>query len=228
MNKNNTEKLESITKAAKITEEIFEKTIKNFSKFSTEKDAYNFILSEINARKLKPSFKPIIGSGPGGSEPHHKPSLPITKGFCVIDLGVKVNGYCADLTRTIYLGEPSQEDYKFYNLVLNSQNQAIKEVKANQKALVPYLTAKKELGEYAENFIHGLGHGLGKHIHIKPFMKKETKDTLKEGDIVTVEPGIYFKGKFGIRIEDDFLITGSECIPLTVSSRELVKVSFKG
>ena len=80
----------------------------------------------------------------------------------------------------------------------------------------------KTHGKYRKNFIHGLGHGLGKNIHIKPYIKATSLDILKEGDIVTVEPGIYFKGKSGIRIEDDFLITKHGARQLTHAPSGLI------
>lgn len=215
-------KLQSIKTASRLTEKIFQKTIRHFGSFSTELEVQEYILSEMKKIGKKPSFSPIVGSAKGGSEPHHKPSLPLTKGFCVIDLGLKVSGYCSDLTRTIYLGDPAPKDYYFYGLVKNAQTVGARELKHGAACLKPYFAAKNMLRPYEKNFIHGLGHGLGKRIHTKPFMKKKSVDILKEGDIVTIEPGIYFKGKFGIRIEDDYLVTKQGAQQLTNLTKELI------
>ncbi len=220
------DKLASIQKACDLTEKIFQKTIDNFSKFSTEKQVASFIKKEFRAAGVGPSFPPIVGSGAGGSEPHHKPSLPLSRGFCVIDLGLKVNSYCSDFTRTVFLGKPSEKDLFLYNLVVKAQKEGINQVRAGVEAIVPYNASRQVLGEYADKFNHGLGHGVGKHIHIKPYMKKVSKDALKENDIVTVEPGIYFKGEFGIRVEDVFLVTKNGCEPITHYTTKLIEIPF--
>ena len=120
-----------------------------------------------------------------------------------------------------------KKDKKAYEIVLNAQKAALKEISAGVLAIKPYKAVRKSLGKYAKNFIHGLGHGVGKRIHTKPFMKKKSSDFLKEGDIITIEPGIYFKGKFGIRIEDMFVVTKNQAAPLTFFPRKLIEIPFK-
>ena len=103
-------KLQSITKACKITDQIFSDIIKNFSIFNSEKQISNFIIKEIRDRKLRPAFAPIVATGKNAAEIHHKPTKDWYNGFCVIDLGVRVNGYCSDMTRTIFIGKPSVKE----------------------------------------------------------------------------------------------------------------------
>ena len=109
-----------------------------------------------------------------------------------------------------------------YNLLLNAQKGVIDNIKAGEKCSKSVETAKNKLGKYNKYFIHGLGHGLGLDIHELPNLKEESKDLLKKGMVLTVEPGIYFPKKFGIRIEDDVLINNNKEI-LTKTTKKLLK-----
>src|SRR3989344_4416324 len=216
-------KLKAISKACRLTDGLFAKLIRNFKEFRTEQAVARYIKAEIKALACSPSFKPIVGSAEGGSEPHHKPkNTALKKGFCVIDFGLKVNGHCSDLTRTVYIGKPSKQDRKLYLIVLAAQQKPLSKIKHGAKGSELFEISAKTLGKYRKNFVHGLGHGLGKHIHIKPYMKSTSFDVLKEGDIITVEPGIYFSGKFGIRIEDDYLITRNGARLLSKATSRLI------
>ncbi|MEK6941948.1 MAG: M24 family metallopeptidase [archaeon] len=216
-------KLVAIKKACKITDTIFSSLARNIGSFGTERDIARFIKKEIRSRGLRPAFEPIVGSGPGGAEPHHKPqNVPLVAGFCVIDLGVRVNGYCSDMTRTVFFGKPSKKHREIYALVLSSQKNGVKLLKDGVFAEPIWRVSYKSLGAHRNRFIHGLGHGLGKHIHLRPFLKKKSKDVLKAGDIVTVEPGVYFKTRFGIRIEDDFLVTKNGFVRLSKTTNKLL------
>lgn len=221
------EKVVSISKACKITEKIFSKVLLEFSSFSTEMDVSNFIEEEVEDQGLRKAFPTIVGSGPGGSEPHHKPCLPLTKGFCVIDFGVKVNGYCSDFTRTVFLGAPSTKEQEIYNLVLQAQTRGKSLLKGGISANIPYEESCKALRGEVSHFVHGLGHGVAKRIHVKPYLKKTSTDKLKENDVVTIEPGLYYKNEFGIRIEDVFLVTKTGSKPLTFFNRNLISIPFE-
>ncbi len=191
--------------------------------FRTEQDISLFLKKQIALHKVRPSFNPIVANVPGGSEPHHRPKrVALKRGFCVIDFGVKVNGYCSDMTRTVFFGKPTLKEKRLYQLVLNAQQKAIKHLMHGAQGSELYKIAASELKEHCKKFIHGLGHGLGKHIHTKPFFKKKSTDIVREGDIVTIEPGIYFKNRFGIRIEDDFFVTKNSCNQLSKSTRKLL------
>ena len=193
------------------------------SSFKTERDIARFIKKQIKSMELRPAFDPIVGSVPGGAQHHHKPQKNALKmGFCVIDFGVRINGYCSDMSRTVFFGKPSKKERRLYNLVLSSQKQAIKRLQSRVIGHELWWVSSKALGRQAKNFIHGLGHGLGKRIHQKPFLKKNSRDILIEGDIVTIEPGIYIKKRFGIRIEDDFLVLNNGARRLSKSPRRLL------
>lgn len=210
------EELKIIKKACKITDEIFKETFLNFKKkkFKTESDVEAFMTGEVLKRGLEVSFKPIIASADGSSEPHHLCSKSrLKKGFCKIDFGLKYKGYCSDVTRMLYLGKPSKQELEDYDLVLKAAHVALNMCKQGVICNELDKVARAELGVYSENFIHGLGHGVGLNIHEPPTLNSKSKDVLKSGMVFTIEPGVYFSDKdarkksYGIRVENDILMT---------------------
>ena len=215
-----------IKKACRITDQIYLRIISglNKHKFRTEKDLAEFINSEIAQRKLKPSFPCIVAAGPGASEPHHTPENRRLKGFVVIDFGVVYKKYMSDMTRTVYVGKPSAGERKIYGLLLKSQITAVNRIKAGMKCRDAHLSASKVLGKWDKRFIHGLGHGIGTKIHEMPRVRKKSWRYIREGMAITVEPGIYVKNKFGIRIEDTCEIRHGKCMVLTKSGKKLTVI----
>lgn len=221
------EEIKIIKNACKITDNILKKCFKQFKKFKTEMDVVSFLENETKKANCKLSFKPIVASGKNSSIPHYEPkNKKLNKGFCVIDFGVRYKEYGSDVTRTIYIGKPGKKEIAMYNLLLNAQKKVIEDIKEGIKCKKLVETAKKELGKYNKYFIHGLGHGLGLDVHELPNLKEESKDLLKKGMILTVEPGIYFPKKYGIRIEDDILINKKNEI-LTKTTKELLILKRK-
>ena len=215
--------ISNIKKSCNISDAIMKNCIKNFNNFKKEKDVYNFIIKEIKKRKLKIAFKPIIGSGKNGAKPHHKAKNNyLKKGFCVIDLGVRYKGYCSDITRTIYLGKIKKKEKKKYTLLLKVQENCIKKSKVGMKSKELFNVAAKGLGNYKKYFIHRLGHGIGKRIHEGISLSKKSNKVLKENMVFTIEPGIYFKNKFGIRIEDVVLLKKNRIEILTRYPKKLI------
>ena len=221
------EEIDNIKKACKETDTIFKNILKIkkevFIKM-TEVELRDFILLEIKKRGLKPSFPPIVTSGKNaGNDIHPQPTDKKLSGFVIIDLGVRVNGYCSDMTRTIFVGNPTIEQKKIYDLVLQSEVVGINGVKSGVYAYTIDESCRKELGRYAKYFIHMTGHGVGKLIHENPRIYfKITKPILSENMIITVEPGVYIKNKLGIRIEDTILVTKKGSNILTKSQKELI------
>src|SRR3989344_3823117 len=194
-------------KAIKFTEEILNDCIRNIKKFRTEKEVYLFLVREERKRKLRLAFKPLVVTSPNGFEIHHKPTNKnLKKGFLIIDYGLKYKGYCSDITRTIYLGKPSEEDIYLYDLVLTAQSEAFNNVKPGVECAAIDQIARQILIKYRKNFRHALGHGVGKRVHQSPTVRPTNYKILKENQIITLEPGIYFKNSFGIRIEDMVLV----------------------
>lgn len=197
------EELEFLKKSCTCADKILRKAISNFSDFKTESEAAAFLEYETRKSGLELSFNPIIACAGNASMPHHEPSdSKIKKGFCVMDFGVKYKGYCSDITRTIYVGSPGKKEKDIYNFLLEIQKNAINEIKENKKCSELYDFVNKSLGKHKDKFTHGLGHGVGVEIHELPNLTLNSKDRIKNSMAFTIEPGIYFAEKFGIRIED--------------------------
>ena len=152
------------------------------------------------------AFELIVAAGPQSAMPHHRPSdQPLQPGEVVLfDIGARVDGYCADITRVVALGEPKKEVKDVYKLVLAANVAGINAIKAGSSGKDVDAQARKVLEEagLGERFGHGLGHGVGLEVHEGPRLSATSEDNLVAGNVVTVEPGVYFPGKFGIRIED--------------------------
>ena len=170
-----------------------------------------------------------MASGPNSANIHHKPtSRKIKKGEpIVLDFGAKVENYCSDLTRTVFLGKPPREFKEIYNLVLKSQTEALNLLKKERDSIKIDKASRKVItdGGY-ENFPHGLGHSIGLEVHEYPKLSW-LKYTLRKGNVLTVEPGIYLKGKGGVRTEDDILIKNKGIEILTKSPKELQDVVIR-
>ena len=152
------------------------------------------------------SFPTIIAGGDWGALPHAYPrDIPLAAGAGVVmDLGVVVDGYCSDLTRTIFLGEPDATFRRVYDVVLTAQTMAEERIEAGMTGREAHAIAAKVIAEagYGEHFGHGLGHGVGLDIHELPRLAPDSDDVLEDGHVVTVEPGVYIAGWGGVRIED--------------------------
>ncbi len=164
------------------------------------------------------SFPPIVASGPNGALPHAEPSnRKLRQGEpVIIDTGVKLDGYCSDITRTVFLGNPDKEFVDIYRTVRAAQLAALKSAKPHMQSVDLDFIARnfiKEAG-YGDYFGHGLGHGVGLATHEGPRVGPRNPVTLKPGNVITIEPGIYIPGKGGVRLEEMVRITetGSEIL----------------
>ena len=211
-----------IKKSCSYADKIIQKVIKNFKDSKTESQAAAFLEYEAKKKGLELAFPPIVASGSNGSVPHHEPSnVKIKKGFCVIDFGVKYKGYCSDITRTIHIGKLINKEKEIYNFLLKIQKNAINQIKNNKKCSELYGFVNENLGEYKKYLIHGLGHGIGVEIHELPNLTLNSKDKIKNNMVFTIEPGVYFSKRFGIRIEDTILFKNKPII-LTKTSKDLL------
>jgi Xaa-Pro aminopeptidase len=173
------------------------------------------------------SFDTIVAAGPWGALPHAYPrDHVIQEGEgIVIDMGVNLGGYMSDLTRTIVLGEPDDRFKRVYDIVLTAQLTAEELITAGMTGDEAHQLAHRVIAEagYGERFGHGLGHGVGLQIHEAPRLGSNSKDVLKDGMVVTVEPGIYLPGWGGVRIEDQAVIENGRLRILTTAPKlELV------
>jgi len=143
-----------------------------------------------------------------------------------MDYGALYNGYCSDMTRTVFLGKPDQKLEKVYKIVFDAQITAAAGVKKGLKGKDIDMIARNIIARegYGENFGHGLGHGVGLEIHEEPRLSMAGVKMMKNGMVVTVEPGIYIDGLGGVRIEDMVVVKDNEPVILTSSTKELIVI----
>ena len=172
------------------------------------------------------SFPTILASGTRSAIVHGRASLARIprRGFVVCDFGVILADYCSDRTQTVHVGRPSAEARQFYAAVLEAQQAAIAAVRPGVTAAEVDAAARQVLRrrKLARYFTHSTGHGLGLEIHESPRLAKGQTQQLEPGMVITIEPGAYVPGKWGVRIEDVVLVTSSGCEPLTPTGKELV------
>lgn len=191
------------------------------SKNPTSEEAHQIVDSVLEKHGCESPERHIVASGPASAEPHEKGSGPISRGVpIVIDIypRSKTTGYFADMSRTVCIGEPSPELQKMYDATLAAQEIAIKMVRPGVNFLEIQEAVEKLFSErgfktsgtgkefpFAEGFVHSIGHGVGQILHDAPHVRKG-RTTLQEGDIVTIEPGLYYKDIGGVRLEDMLLV----------------------
>ena len=216
------EEKQNIKKACEITDSCFQMLLKYIRPGMTEKQIARKIEEYYREYSDGISFDPIVASGTNSSKPHAMPSdrRIEAKDIITIDMGCKVKGYCSDMTRTIFVGEPTEEQKRVYDLVLKNQELTLKEMKdgAQIKDITKMVTSDFKLNGFSLD--HALGHGVGLEIHEHPLIIENNDNTLKENMVVTDEPGIYLPSKFGIRIEDTILVKKEDQEILTKSSKD--------
>jgi Xaa-Pro aminopeptidase len=175
-----------------------------------------------------PSFISIVATGANSAVPHHRPTDAVLKAgdFVKLDFGALVDGYHSDMTRTLVLGKPAGWQEEIYELVAASQaaGRAALTVGADVKDVDAASRSVIEDAGYGEQFLHGLGHGVGLEIHEAPSLAKAGEGTLAAGMAVTVEPGVYLAGKGGVRIEDTLVVRDGDAELLTLTTKNLVVV----
>jgi Xaa-Pro aminopeptidase len=174
------------------------------------------------------SFETIIASGERSALPHGRASQAAIpgQGFVVCDFGVILSGYCSDMTRTVYVGHPSAEARGVYQAVNQAQQAAVDAVRPGISVSEVDRAARKSLQRsgLAKYFTHSTGHGVGLEIHEAPRLAAGQKEILQPGMVITIEPGVYVPGKWGVRIEDMVVVTEHGCEVLTPTTKELVAI----
>lgn len=223
------DEIAKIRKAIEITDKTFSKMLEFIKPGMTELE----VSAEITytQKKLgaeKDSFDPIVASGWRSALPHGIASgKKIETGDMVtLDFGCVYDGFCSDMTRTIAVGNPSDEMKKIYGIVLDAQVLACNAAKAGMNSKKLDSLARDYIKEkgYGEKFGHGLGHGLGIEVHELPGLSPRMEMNLLENSVVTIEPGIYVEGLGGVRIEDDILLNNTGCEILNKSRKELIVI----
>jgi Xaa-Pro aminopeptidase len=174
------------------------------------------------------SFETIVASGVRSALPHGRATvtrLP-RRGPVTLDFGIILNGYCSDMTRTVFLGRPKPAERKGYEAVLEAQETAVAAVAAGVSCAEVDDAARSVLRRegLGEAFTHSTGHGVGLEIHEPPRVGSGQKSRLEQGMVVTIEPGIYLAGQFGIRIEDMVAVTRTGCEVLTPAPKALIEL----
>ncbi len=217
--------IETMRSAGKLTAKVLEDILPCVKPGVTECD----LAAEVEYRMRKKgaegvAFETIVASGPRSAHPHaHPSSKPLQESELVIlDLGAIVSGYAADMTRTVFLGEPSRRVRTLYSAVVKAQRGAVRSVQDGVKAGDVDSTARQILEGrgLAQYFTHSTGHGVGLEIHERPRLGKGETTCLRAGSVVTVEPGVYLEGLGGIRVEDTVLVGPGGPEVLTPASTE--------
>lgn len=203
--------IDFIKKAGQITKGVFEQLRRIVHTGITEKEiakkAINYILKETD----EISFYPIVLFGERTSLPHGRPTdRELRKNELVLmDIGGKVRGYCADITRTFGWGRIPEKWEKIYNFVQKVKQMAIQHIEPGVKAskIDKMIREESIKAGYRKKLLHGIGHGVGLEVHEQPILNRSSNTTLEEGMVTTLEPGIYFPGEGGVRTEDMVLIT---------------------
>jgi Xaa-Pro aminopeptidase len=201
------EEINALAKALRITDQAFEQVAPTIRAGESERAVAWRIeqaFRELGAEG--PAFPTIVGSGPNGALPHARASERLIEDGepIVIDMGAYVDGYCGDLTRTVWVGEPDAKLREIYRIVLDALEQAEGGIKAGMTGKDGDAIARDIItaAGYGDKFIHSLGHGLGVRVHEAPNLSPRYDRPLPAGSVVTIEPGIYLPGWGGVRIED--------------------------
>jgi Xaa-Pro aminopeptidase len=221
--------LEQLRKACAITDRVFERLTKVPFVGRTER-AVSWDLEQLfheeGGERL--AFESIVGAGPTGARPHARAGdRKIGAGeLVVIDAGTSIGGYASDYTRTFATGPLTDEAREAYDTVLRAQQAALDGIRAGISGVDADALARTviDASPFAGTLGHGLGHGLGLDVHEAPRLSTESGDILQPGNVVTVEPGVYLEGRFGIRIEDDVVVTADGIENLTGFRKDLIEV----
>jgi Xaa-Pro aminopeptidase len=174
------------------------------------------------------AFETIVASGARSALPHGRASSAaiVSGAFVVCDFGVILHGYCSDRTRTVYVGAATTEARRVYDAVLASQQAAIDAVRPGVKVARIDHAARKTLQQngLAQYFTHSTGHGVGLEIHEAPRVAQGQQEILRPGMVITIEPGVYLPGKWGVRIEDMVVVTEKGCEVLTPTQKEFIVI----
>lgn len=224
------EEFECIKKACEITDNAFEYIIRNIKEGMTEKEvAFEIEKFMITNGADGLAFESIVAFGENTSMPHAVPTDRVVQKGDIIqfDIGAKYKGYCADLSRVVFVEEIKEEYKEVYDFVLGEQKRLSQMLKdgANIKTVIKDRETEYKLKNY--QVMHAFGHGVGLDIHELPILRSNQDNILKENSIIAIEPGVYFEGRFGIRIEDTFKVTknGSENITKCKKDYTIIKLA---
>ncbi len=205
------EEIERIAAAAELADGVYRWALERGLAGKAEREVARGCEARIRELGAEPSFPPIVAAGANGALPHAEPGeREIGRGELVVfDMGALFDGYCSDCTRTFATGEPGDEAREVYELVREAQAAALEAVKPGISGKEVDAVPRELIAAagHGERFSHGTGRGVGLEVHEGPRLGVSSEDELREGNVVTVEPGVYLPGRFGVRIEDLIVVT---------------------
>lgn len=218
---------EIMRRAQAITDQVYSELLPVIREGMTEKELEAELIYRLyRAGAEGLSFPPIVVSGPNTSMPHGVAgSRKLSTGdFITMDFGVKLGGYCSDMTRTVALGHAAPKMREVYDIVLRAQRAGLSATRAGRTGAEIDGAARSVIGQagYGAFFGHGYGHSLGLEIHEGPNCNPSNDKPIPAGAVVSAEPGVYLPGEFGVRIEDVVIVTPDGCENLTHSPKELI------
>jgi Xaa-Pro aminopeptidase len=221
------EELRTMAEAARLADGVYEHLRERGLAGRTELEVARELERELRERGADdPAFPVILAAEANGALPHASPrDVEIPRGtLVVVDMGARLDGYCSDCTRTFATGELDGEQAEVYELVRVAQEEALGAVRAGAGCAEVDGVARRLIEEagHGQRFGHGLGHGVGLEVHEEPRLGKTAEGELASGTTVTIEPGVYLPGRFGVRIEDLVAVTDDGCEILTGFTKSLV------
>ena len=217
--------VEKLARAAAITDAVTDEVIGRLSAGMSELAVANLLAASINARGANLSFDSSVQSGANSAVPHHRPSGRVLSpgDLLLLDFGAEFDGYHADTTRMAVVGAPNSRQVEMHRLVLRAHDAAVAAVRAGSTTGAVDAAAREvvDAAGLGDRFFHRTGHGLGLEIHEDPSLDPGSTTVLEAGMAMTIEPGVYFPGWGGVRIEDDVIVDAKGCRVLTTADRNL-------
>lgn len=222
------EEKDCLRRAAQIADETAGEIVKFIRPKLTEKEISDKITALFAERGAGLAFESIVASGPNTSRPHYNGCSRIIeeKDIIILDFGCKYKGFCSDISRTVFIGEPSEEQINIYNIVLEANRKAEAYAKMGVTAEEIDLAARNIIRDagYGQYFLNRTGHGIGSAVHEGPYIRENNKEVIRDGMAFSVEPGIYMAGRYGMRVEDIVLINDGKAEVLNKFTKEMIVI----
>jgi Xaa-Pro dipeptidase len=221
------EEVERLQRASDAADETFRRGVAAIRRGITERELYDVMLDSFRSLGSDGLSFQGVAFGPNTAAPHHHPNeTPVTEGPLWFDIGCRIQGYCSDLTRPVYVGRPDPDFIRIHQIVWEARKAGEEAAVAGNPASAVDRAARKVIQDagYGEQFVHRTGHGIGVSVHEPPFMMEGDETILEPGMSFSIEPGIYLPGRFGVRIEDIALVTEGPARILSGLSRDPVVI----